>query len=282
MSNPKELMQQNMVLRGFSPETQKSYISQIRFFESFYQQPAEKLGSTDVRNYLHHLITVRNISRSRVNIAYSALKFFFDSTLHREWVMKEIPRTKKGRRLPVVLSRDEIHKLFSAIQNLKHRTILMTIYGGGLRISEAAHLKPTDIDSKNMQIRIRQGKGNSDRYTLLSKKNLTFLRDYWRSYRPSLWLFEGSTPDKPINPHSIQKFFHKAIKKAGILKPATVHSLRHSFATHLLEDGVNIRIIQQLLGHSNIHTTCRYLHLVNLKAFRVSSPLDSSWGKGHD
>lgn len=282
MSDPKELMQQNMVLRGFAPETQKIYLRQIHFFESFYKQLAEDLDSTAVREYLNHLISVKNISRSRVNIAYSALKFFFNSTLHRDWVMKEIPRAKKSRLLPVALSRQEIQHLFSVIPNLKHRTIFMTIYGAGLRISEAIHLKPEDIDSKNMQIRVRQGKGNADRYTLLSQKNLSILRDYWRAYRPSLWLFEGNIPDKPIDPHSVQKIFQKARKKAGILKHATVHSLRHSFATHLLEDGVNIRIIQQLLGHSNINTTCRYLHLVNPKALHISSPLDSAWGDDND
>jgi integrase/recombinase XerD len=275
MSNPKELMQQNMVLRGFSPETQKIYLSQIRFFESFFHQPAENLESSAVREYLHHLITVRNLSRSRINIAYSALKFFFASTLHHDWVMKEIPRTKKDSRLPVVLSRVEIQHLFSVIPNLKHLTIFTTIYGSGLRISEAVHLKLEDIDSKNMQIRIRQSKGNSDRYTLLSQKNLLLLRDYWRKYQPSIWLFEGQNSTKPIDAHSIRNVFQKARKKAGILKPATVHSLRHSFATHLLEDGVNIRIIQQLLGHSNIHTTCHYLHLVSPHALHISSPLDS-------
>lgn len=275
MSNPKELMQQNMVLRGFTPETQKLYLSQIRFFESFHQQLAENLDSSAVREYLHHLITVKNLSRSRINIAYSALKFFFASTLQQDWVMKEIPRAKKISRLPVVLTRGEIQHLFSVISNLKHLTIFTTIYGAGLRISEAVHLKPEDIDSKNMQIRVRQGKGNSDRNTLLSQKNLVLLRDYWRRYQPSLWLFEGYTPNKPIDTHSIQKVFQKVRKKAGILKPATVHSLRHSFATHLLEDGVNIRIIQQLLGHANIHTTCHYLHLVSPQSLHISSPLDS-------
>lgn len=275
MSNPKELMQQNMILRGFSPETQKVYLSQIRFFESFFQQPAENLDSSAVREYLHHLITVRNLSRSRINIAYSAMKFFFASTLQRDWVMKEIPRAKKDSRLPVVLNRVEIQHLFSVIPNLKHLTIFTTIYGSGLRISEAVHLKLEDIDSKNMQIRVRQSKGNSDRYTLLSQKNLLLLRDYWRKYQPSIWLFEGQNSTKPIDAHSIRKVFQKARKKAGILKPATVHSLRHSFATHLLEDGVNIRVIQQLLGHSNIHTTCHYLHLVSPHALHISSPLDS-------
>jgi integrase/recombinase XerD len=275
MSNPKELMLQNMILRGFSPETQKVYLSQIRFFESFFQQPAENLESSAVREYLHHLIAVRNLSRSRINIAYSALKFFFASTLQRDWVMKEIPRAKKDSRLPVVLSRVEIQHLLSVIPNLKHRTIFTTIYGSGLRISEAVHLKLEDIDSKNMQIRVKQGKGNSDRYTLLSQKNLLLLRDYWRNYQPSIWLFEGQNSTKPIDAHSIRKVFQKARKKSGILKPATVHSLRHSFATHLLEDGVNIRVIQQLLGHSNIHTTCRYLHVISPQALHISSPLDS-------
>jgi integrase/recombinase XerD len=274
MLNPKELMQQTMTIRGFSPATQKTYLSQIRFFEVFHQQPAENLDSDAVREYLYYLITVRKLSRSRVKTAYSALKFFFDTTLNRDWVFKHIPHTKKDSPTPVVLSRSEINQLLSVTTNLKHQAIFMTIYGAGLRINEAVHLKPEDIDSKSMKIRVRFGKGNLERYTLLSQRNLQVLRDYWQQYRPSLWLFESTTPDRPISCHSIQRVFRKVKLKAGIIRHASVHSLRHSFATHLLEDGTNIRVIQHLLGHSSILTTCRYLHLVSPKILQVTSPLD--------
>lgn len=276
MTDPKELMKQTMMIRGFSPSTQKSYLNQIRFFETYHQKPAESLNSSDaVREYLYHLISVKNISRSQMNIAYSSLKFFFHSTLGQDWVFNQIPRTKKDHPLPVALSRPEVRRIFAACSNLKHKTILMTIYGGGLRISEAAHLFIRDIDSHNMQIHVRHGKGNVDRFTILSNRNLLILREYWRAYQPSSYLFPNSNPEQPLHPRSIQKIFHEAKLIAGILKPASVHSLRHSFATHLLEDGVNIRSIQHFMGHSNITTTCRYLHLISPKTLKILSPLDS-------
>jgi integrase/recombinase XerD len=269
-----ELVKQNMVLRGFSPHTEEAYLRQIRFFLSYHKLPVEKLEDTHVRDYLQYLITSKDASHSMVNTAYSALKFFFEFALKKELIMKNIPRSKKIKRLPVVLSQEEIRRILCCINNLKHKTIIMTVYGGGLRVSEVAKLKVTDIDSANMQIRVEQGKGNVDRYTLLAQSNLEILRKYWTAYRPNHWLFPGFPDTKPMDTATIQRIFHTAKNKANIKKPASIHSLRHSFATHLLEDGTNLLYIQKFLGHSHISTTCRYLHLVRASILKVKSPLD--------
>lgn len=274
MSDYLELMKQNMDLRGFSPGTKEVYLRQLRFFMAYCQQPPEIMNETHVREYLQHLIITKNASHSSVNIAYNALKFFFEFSLKRDFIMKHIPRAKKEKRLPVVLSQEEVQQIFSVTTNLKHKAILMTIYGGGLRVSEAANLKISNIDSQNMQIHVQLGKGKVDRYTILSQTNLDILRQYWLRYRPKPWLFPGASSDKPISPDAIKQVFYQVKKKAGISKPASVHSLRHSFATHLLEAGTHLLYIQKFLGHVRIATTCRYLHLMRASILKVKSPLD--------
>lgn len=232
-------------------------------------------GGEEIKEYLHYLITVKKVSHSYVKTVYSALKFFYEVTLQRDWCMKGIPRSKKPKKLPVVLSKPELNDLFNAVTNLKHRAILVTIYAAGLRISEAVNLKVSDIDSKNMQIPVVQGKGQKDRYTLLSPKNLEILRDYWKYHHPTEWLFPGNTADKPISTGSIQKAFKSAKIKAGIKKEATVHTLRHSFATHLVEAGTSIYHIQQLMGHTSPKTTSVYIHISRKDILQVRSPFDS-------
>jgi integrase/recombinase XerD len=268
------LMKENMVLKGFSKNTQESYLSNLILFERFYNQEAQNLNETNIRDYLLYLINVKKCSNSTLNVAYSALKFFFTKTLKYSFNLEEIPRAKKQHRLPIVLSKVEINQILAATTNIKYKALFMTIYGGGLRLSEAANLKIEDIDSNNMQIRVLNGKGSSTRYTILSQKNLLILREYWKIHRPSLWLFSGAIPNYHINPRTIGRTFTEIRKKAGIKKAASVHSLRHSFATHLLENGVNLRIIQLLLGHRNIKTTCTYLHVISPAVLNVSSPLD--------
>lgn len=274
MSDLKEQMKQNMVLRGFSPKTQYGYLNHVRYFQEHFQKPLEEMGESEIKEFLLYSITERKLSRAFVNTTYSALKFMYETTMGRNWDMHHIPRSKKEKRLPVPLSTDEIQKLFSVTSNLKHKTILMTTYGAGLRVSEVAKLTINDIDSKNMQILIRLAKGNVDRYSLLSHVNLEILRRYYREFQPKVWLFPGNIPGNHIHTRSIQRIFEEAKDKAGINKKATVHSLRHSFATHLLEAGVNIVYIQKLLGHMNIRTTIQYLHLVRVKVLGVKSPLD--------
>ena len=188
---------------------------------------------------------------------------------------KQIPRHRRNRKFPNILTQEEIQNLFNACDNLRDKSILMTLYGAGLRLSEVACLKVSDIDSKKMQLFIRNGKGSKDRYALLSQDNLEILRDYWKVYHPKEWLFYSRiNTGTHITPRSVQNIFHKYIDKANITKPVTVHSLRHSFATHLLESGTSIFHIKQLLGHSDISTTCFYLHMIKIESLNVRSPLD--------
>ena len=268
-----ESMKQNMELKGFSPRTKECYYSYVNKFEQHYKKSSECLGNPEIKDYLEFLINEKHASTSSVNQAYSALKFLYETTLDRKWVMKKIPRVKREKKLPTVLDREEVQKLFAVIRNLKHRCVLMITYSAGLRISETAHLKSTDIDSKRMLIKVR-GKGAKERYTLLSKVALETLRDYWKYYRPAEWLFPGNPASKPISSSSIQRIFKKAKQQAGIIKAATTHSLRHSFATHLLEAGVGLHHVQLLLGHRSPKTTTIYLHVTRKDLARIASPLD--------
>lgn len=274
MSALKEKMVMDMELRKLSPNTIKTYITQVSKYARYYNKSPKLLGENEIRGYLHYCIKKKHYSESHINIIYSSLKFLYTITLQKEWNIKQIPRTKKNNKLPIILSRQEIQSLLGTITNLKHRAILMTIYGGGLRVNEAANLKVSDIDSKNMQILIRQGKGKKDRYTLLSKQNLKILREYYKKYRPSIWLFPGEKLDAPITENSIQRMFYKAKERAGIKKNVSIHTLRHCFATHLLEQRTDLCYIQQLMGHSSIGTTMVYLHLRRLDVLNVVSPLD--------
>lgn len=268
-------MKTDLELRGYSPKTVKYYTREVSRFSEHFKKSPELLGEDEIREYLHYCITEKRLNEGTVNYTHSAIKFFYTKTLGRAWNMDKLARMKEGRKLPVILSQSEVKAIFDATDNLKHKAILMTIYAAGLRISEAANLKITDIDSKNMQIFIRQGKGKKDRYSLLSKTNLNILREYWKRYKPKDFLFPGKDKNNPISVRTIQKIFNYASQKACIKKDATVHTLRHSFATHLLEAGTDICYIQRLLGHTNIHTTTIYLHLRRMDLISIKSPLDT-------
>ena len=216
----------------------------------------------------------KKLSEGTVNYINAGLKFFYTKTLNRYWNMDKIFRIKEPRRLPAVLSPEEVKSIFDVTENLKHKAILMTVYSAGLRVSEVCNLKIKDIDSKNMQILIREGKGKKDRYSLLSNANLEILREYWRRYHPKEYLFSGKGRTDAITPRSVQKMLGKSIKKTEITKNATVHTLRHSFATHLLDAGTDICYIQRLLGHTRITTTTIYLHLRRMDLLNIKSPLD--------
>ncbi len=267
-------MKRDLELRNFSPRTRTIYLAWVKRFALYFHRSPEELGDPEIRQYLHYLIKERNVSQGAVTQAYGALKFFYETTLKRDWEGFRIPKGKMGKRLPIVLSQQEVEALFGAIKNLKHRAILMTIYSAGLRIGEVLGLKTSDIDSQRMMIRIEHGKGNKDRYTLLGKRNLDILREYWRKYRPKDWLFCNPSHKKPLSSAAVRKVFNKALRQAGIKKPAMVHTLRHSFATHLLEAGTDLYHIQHLLGHTNPRTTAVYLHLSRKELTKVTSPLD--------
>ncbi len=274
MGRLREEMKGDLELRGLSPETQKIYLYYVTNFSRYFNRSPYHLGKREIKEYLLYLLREKKASASTVNLCYSALKFLYARTLKRDEIMEKIPRLRSTKKLPVILERQEVESLFSVMKNLKHRAILMLIYSSGLRLREASHLKVSDIDSKRMVLRIRQGKGRKDRYTLLSTLALEVLRKYWRHCRPKEWLFPGRLSDKPLSVRSIQRVFKKARTLAGITKPATVHTLRHSFATHLLEQGTNLHRIQFLLGHRSLKTTAIYLHVSRKELVRIVSPLD--------
>lgn len=277
-----EKLKLDLQLRGYSKGTETDYSERIRLFLEYFRKPAEELGELEIREYLHYLRNNRNLSPSTVNMTNSALRFFFEITLEKSLIYRRIPRLKDPVVLPNILTKDEIQAIFNAAENLKHKCILMTIYASGLRLSEVAALKVSDIDSKNMRIFIQQGKGKKDRYVLLSQSNLEILREYWKEYKPRYWLFEGREKGSRISTRAIQDAFKKNLKKAGIHKKASVHTVRHAFATHLLENGASIFYIRQLLGHATIWTTTRYLHVATTDVLKTVSPLDTLHNKKTD
>lgn len=282
MSELRKKMQIEMELRGFSKNSIYRYISVVSQFSKFYKKSPDLLDENEIREYLHYCITKKKLCEGTVNFYNSCLRFFYKKVLHRQWNDENIPRTKRRKKLPVVLSPEEVNAIFAATKNIKHKAIFMTIYSAGLRISEVCNLKIADIDSKNMQIAVRQGKGNKDRYTILSTENLKMLRAYWKVYRPKEYLFLGRSGTTAINIRSVQTSLEQSIRISGITKHATAHSLRHAFATHLLNAGTDICHIQKLLGHTNISTTTVYLHLRRFDLLNIKSPLDTLLGDQND
>jgi len=278
MGKLRDQMEKDMKLRGLSPKTISCYLACMKNVAAHFGKSPAKLGDEEIRDYLYHLIEERNASQAVISQNYSALKFFFEHTLQRQWNPKRVPRSKQRKKLPGVLSKQEVESAFSATENLKHRAILMTIYAAGLRIGEATRLKVTDIDSGRMMIRVNEGKGLKDRYTLLGERNLEILRRYYKEYRPSEWLFPGNDPSEPVSVSAVQRVFRASLQKAGINKKASVHTLRHSFATHLLESGTDLYYIQRLLGHKSAGTTSVYLHVTGKHIGKIKSPIDSSGG----
>lgn len=282
MTELRTKMTMDLEIRGYSETTKKYYISHVMRFAQHFKKSPELLGEDEIYEYLHYCIIEKQLSEGTVNTIHSALKFFYTKTLGRDWRVEKLARMKERKKLPVVLSQSEVKSILDATENLKHKAILMTIYASGLRVSEAANLKPIDIDSKNNQIFVRNGKGKKDRYTILSKANIEILREYWKRYHPKTFLFGSRFGDDAISVRAIQEIFKDARDKAGIKKAATVHTLRHSFATHLLEAGTDICYIQRLLGHTSIHTTTIYLHLRRMDLLNITSPLDTLVGVKND
>ena len=279
MTNQKafEQMKKAMDLRGFAPSTQKAYLGAVRHLERSITIPLCDADYEHVREFLLNAINVRKLSSQYINTTYSGFKFLFECVFQREWNMKHIPRLKKKHKLPLVLSQNEVQSIFAAVTNLKHKAILMTIYSAGLRVSEAVNLRITDIDSENMRIFIRQGKGNKNRYAVLGHSTLKILREYFKEYRPKVWLFQTANSDafpKPVHTRTVQHVFREAKVRACIKANATPHTLRHSFATHLVERGISLLKVKELLGHDKLETTMLYVHLANKDIFAVKSPID--------
>lgn len=274
METYKEQMQRDMVLRNLSPKTQYLYHNAARKLENHFNKPPDQLNEDDVKSFLVSIVRDKKLSQSSLKIAYSALKFLYATTLGKGWVIDRIPYPKTVKALPHVLDKSDVRRIIEAAVHLKQKAMLSVTYSAGLRVRETARLRITDIDSKRMLIRVDQGKGNKDRYTLLSQVALATLREYWKEYRPKVWLFPGTNPENYVSVSYLQVGFKRAKTKAGIKKPATCHTLRHSFATHLLEAGVDLHTIQVLLGHASIRTTTVYLHVSKKNLAKVVSPLD--------
>jgi len=275
MSTLRNQLIQQMQLKGYSPVTIKTYVSIIARIASFYNTPADQLSVDQIRDYVLAGITEKRLSKPWMNAVISAVKLLFCDVLKREWNRLDLPRPVKDKKVPVILSKEEVQRIINSKTNLKHKAILMLIYSGGLRLGEVSTLKITDIDSDRMLIHLRKAKGDKERYTILSPIALDLLRSYYRKYRPKEWLFEGSLPCNAISKRTVQNVFHQARIKSNIQKKVSVHSLRHSFATHLLEQGVALPIIQQMMGHKSLKTTSGYLHVQQYSIQGVRSPLDT-------
>ena len=274
MTPLRQRMLEDMAIRNLADNTQSSYLQQISAYARYFHQAPEDLGPEEIRTYQLHLTQTRMLSASSVSVATGALRFLYKVTLKRAWAIDEIPMPKRPFRLPVILSAEEVMHFLESIGNRKHRAILMTAYAAGLRVSEAIHLKATDIDSQRMMLRVDQGKGRKDRYVMLSPRLLNELRAYWKAVHPTLWLFPGDRPGQPITRTAVELACRKAHRASGISKPITPHSLRHAFATHLLESGADLRTIQLLLGHRSLATTSRYLKVATTTVCATISPFD--------
>ncbi|MEX2430789.1 MAG: tyrosine-type recombinase/integrase, partial [Dehalococcoidia bacterium] len=253
----RQRMIEDITVRNLSPATQRSYLHAVAKFSRYFGRSPDRLGLEDVRRFQVHLVST-GISWAALNQTVCALRFFYGVTLGQGEIPERIPYARKPRKLPVVLTADEVVRFLEAVPSLKSRAALTTAYAAGLRASEAARLKVGDIDSKRMVIRVEHGKGGKDRYVMLSAQLLGILWTYWRLARPAHWLFPGRAANKPIDVQVLSAACRSARIAAGLDKRATVHTLRHSFATHLLETGTDIRIIQVLLGHANLSSTARY------------------------
>ena len=267
-------MIEDMQLRNLAAVTQRNYIAHVAAFARFFGQSPERLDQEAVREYLLYLLNERRMSPEGVNQQVSALKFLYLTTLEMPWAAEDFPRVRRPHRLPVVLSHEEVVVFFDYVPSLKYRAALMLCYGAGLRVSEAVAVKVSDIDSQRMLLRVRQGKGHKDRYTMLSPRLLEVLRVYWRAARPQDYLFPSWRTGRHLSATSLQQACRDAWRRSGLRKRVTVHTLRHSFATHLLENGTDVRIIQALLGHSRIDTTAHYTAVTPQLVAAALSPLD--------
>jgi integrase/recombinase XerD len=269
----RQRMIDDMTIRNMSPNTKNIYISAVARFSAYHRRSPDQLGLEDIRDYHLHLVS-RNLKPTTINPIMGALRFFYGKTLGQKDIVDEIPYARRADSLPAVLSREEVERFLKTVRNLKMRTAFITIYAAGLRVSELVALTSRDIDSTRMVIAVRHGKGGKDRYVMLSEQLLGILRDYWKRTKPTHWVFPGPDPLQPITTRSLQRVFHDAAEAAGLDKNVTVHTLRHSFATHLLEQKVDIRVIQGLLGHRNINSTTRYTRVAVDTIRQIQSPLE--------
>ncbi|MBL0353467.1 MAG: site-specific integrase [Dechloromonas sp.] len=276
MSTLRQRMNEAMVLRGVAERTKETYLACVSGLAKHYGRSPDTLDAAAIQGYLLHLISERKLAYSSVNQAVCAIRFLFAVVLGQREVAFDIPMAKVPKRLPQILTREEISRLLAHGRDIRARTLLTTTYAAGLRLSEVCNLQLADIESspERMCLKVRQGKGSKDRYTLLSPRLLATLRLYWRVARPSHWLFPNRTGNGPLYDQTAQRIYHAARSAAGIERGGGIHTLRHAFATHLLEAGVDIHTIQRLLGHGHVGTTMRYFHLAQTHLTGTTSPLE--------
>jgi integrase/recombinase XerD len=273
MGELRERMQHDLVVRGMSPRTQEAYLAAVKGLAQHYRQRPDTLSEQQVEGYVRHLIEQRHLAPNSVRVAVFGLRFFYTVTLKRPAVTLPLP--KGVTKLPAVLSREEVARLLASTATLRERALLMTTYGGGLRVSEVVRLRVSDIDAQRDMLRVEQGKGRKDRYTLLGPRLLAELRHYWQVYRPVRpWLFPQRRKAAPMAVETAQKIYYASKQRAGITKVGGIHALRHAFATHLLEAGTDLPTLQQLLGHDSVTTTMRYVHVTQPRGAVQGSPLD--------
>ena len=274
MTELRRRMDDAMQVRGMADRTRETYLAAVTGLARYYRRSPDQISDDEVQAYVLYLIRDRQRSWSTCNITVHALRFLYHTTLKRDRTTFCVPSPRQPGTLPAILSRAEVERLIAHAPNPKHHAMLLTTYAAGLRLNEVLHLRVTDVDSARMTIRVAQGKGGKDRYTVLAPRLRDALRSYWRATRPEPWLFPSAETGQPMHPTALQRTYHVAKQRAGITKPGGIHALRHAFATHLLEAGVDIHTIQRLLGHRHISTTTRYFQLTRHTEMGPDSPLD--------
>lgn len=270
----RQRMIEDLKIRNYSPRTIDVYVDRVAKFAQHFGRSPDQLGPEEIREFQLYLVETKKCSWAQHNQTVCALRFFYTTCLGKTWMIDHIPHPKQPRQLPVVLSRDEVASVFDAVENLKHRTILKTLYATGTRVSEALALQIVDVDSGRWVIHVRQGKGRKDRYVPLSATLLEQLRLYWKEYRPPMWLFPGNSLERALTPSSVQRVCIKARRSAGLRKNLTPHTFRHTFATHHLEAGTDLRTLQVWMGHRSLSTTAVYLHVAAQTPERNRQALD--------
>jgi site-specific recombinase XerD len=263
MTALRQKMIEDMQLHGFAERTQKSYMQAVRQLAEYYHKPPDQISEDELRQYFLYLMNVKKVSRSTITLALCGIKFFYERTMQRQWATLALVRPQREKKLPVVLSVDEVRQILARVRRWRFRMCLSTIYACGLRLQEGLHLQISHIDGGRQLLHVCHGKGGKDRYVPLPQPILEMLRQYWGTHRDLVWIFPSThqTVKSPMDASGLQRAFHGALLDSGIQKPATVHTLRHSYATHLLEAGLNLRLIQSYLGHASPNTTAIYTHL---------------------
>lgn len=279
MTELRRRMLEDMKLHGLAASTQQIYINAIRALAKHFNRPPDQINEQEIRQFFVHLTEVRKLSASTIRTYLFAIKFLYQRTLRRQWPVLNLLRVKHPKKLPTVLSQSEVWRLLDLVRRPAARMSLIMMYSCGLRVSEATRLRAADIDSRRMVVCVRAGKGTRDRNIPLPTRTLDLLRQYWSKYRPATWLFPAEDPAKPIRPGSVRKCLQAALPEAGISKRVSCHTLRHSYATHLLEQGVNLRSIQALLGHRSCRTTFIYMHLTEATMQAVHGAVNTLMAK---